>query len=184
MVALDDTGVPPAAAVALAVGAARDVGAFGSEEVEGEEVNGDGREEMVQMRMALHLAAPRVRAAWNFYEQVRMGWGKGKGAETKNTNEEGKDMEEGEESCKRMVCEEGTAWVDWYGEPLCDVEALLARAAHDTIDAGEQVTATANSYVSLSPTLFLRMRQPITELLQIGAMFVLVYWRLIMFYRI
>ena len=86
------------------------------------------------MRLALHQAAPRVRAAWSFYEQAGLGISKeGVSVTGDEDNNSGESEQEGKEV---TVCENGAAWVDWYGERLCDVETLNARAAHDAIDAG------------------------------------------------
>ena len=96
---------------------------------------------MVEIRMALHEAAPRVRAAWGFYEHIKSGSGRRDPAREEDAEAGSEERVE-----QGLVCEEGTAWVNWYGERLCDVEALNTRAAHYTIEAGETNT-TLDAYV-------------------------------------
>lgn len=131
IIALDDSHASPATSVALAIGAAQDAGY----------IQEKGKKEMVEIRMALHEAAPRVRAAWGFYEYIGHGPSRRDAVREEGTEDESEEWVE-----QGLVCEEGIAWVDWYGECLCDVETLHSRAAHYTIEAGE-TNATLDAYV-------------------------------------
>ncbi|KAH8113837.1 UDP-glucose:glycoprotein glucosyltransferase-domain-containing protein [Phellopilus nigrolimitatus] len=60
-----------------------------------------------ELGIALHAAAPKVQAFYQFYAEQRI-------------------------SPELHEC---GSWVDWYGEQVCDVETLMRLAGHDTIDA-------------------------------------------------
>ncbi|PPQ84201.1 hypothetical protein CVT26_012844 [Gymnopilus dilepis] len=70
-------------------------------------LNEPGSLEMVQMQLAMHAAAPKLEAFYNYYADQHNG-------------------------------SSGTqcgSWVDWYGEVVCDVEALAQLAGKEAIDA-------------------------------------------------
>ncbi|KAL5522625.1 hypothetical protein ACEPAG_8642 [Sanghuangporus baumii] len=72
-----------------------------------------GAYESAELQIALHAAAPKVQAFYEFYkDQQRIGED---------------DMEAG---CG--------SWIDWYGERVCDADTLARLAGHETIDASSQ----------------------------------------------
>jgi UDP-glucose:glycoprotein glucosyltransferase len=73
---------------------------------------------IVEANLALHAAAPKIEAFYQHYNDVRRGVAGG-------------------ETCE--------AWVDWYGEVVCDYDTLVRLVGHETIDA---VAATGNSKYS------------------------------------
>ncbi|KAF5311086.1 hypothetical protein D9619_007791 [Psilocybe cf. subviscida] len=64
----------------------------------------------VQMNLAMHAAAPKLEAYFNFY-----------------------DANHAKSHGKRCG-----SWVDWYGEVVCDVETLAQLVGVEAIDAGSQ----------------------------------------------
>ncbi|KAL5480943.1 KRE5 [Sanghuangporus weigelae] len=77
-----------------------------------------GAYESVELQIALHAAAPKVQAFYQFY---------------KDQQQYGED---------NMEAECGS-WIDWYGERVCDVDTLARLAGHETIDASNQTSNLA-----------------------------------------
>lgn len=80
-------------------------------------LQGPGTYASAELQIALHAAAPKVQAFYQFYADQRYSY-------------------EQSEGCG--------SWVDWYGERVCDVDTLARLAGHETIDSASQ---TSNSYV-------------------------------------
>jgi UDP-glucose:glycoprotein glucosyltransferase len=68
----------------------------------------------VEAQLALHAATPKIEA---FYQQ--------RGAVTGLP---------GSDECQ--------SWVEWYGETICDLDTLVHRVGHATIDAEKSTAAT------------------------------------------
>ncbi|KAI5117547.1 hypothetical protein M0805_004373 [Coniferiporia weirii] len=81
----------------------------------------------VQLQIALHAAAPKVQAFYQFYRYS---------ADERVSSTHGADADGG------AAC---GSWVDWYGERVCDVETLVRLAGHDTIEADADADAGAGA---------------------------------------
>lgn len=76
-----------------------------------------GALESAQLQVALHAAAPKIQAYYQFFEDQYPTY-------------------ESESECG--------SWVDWYGERICDLDTLARLVSHESIDAGENdVPATS-----------------------------------------
>ncbi|THH06125.1 hypothetical protein EW145_g4303 [Phellinidium pouzarii] len=89
----------------------------------------------VELQIALHAAAPKVQAFYQFYRYADQRGGPSFSSEA--GREAGEEKGKKGESSLDPNC---VSWVDWYGERVCDVETLARLAGHDTIDAdGEHI---------------------------------------------
>lgn len=68
---------------------------------------------IVEANLALHAGAPRIEAFYQLFAGLH-------GATSMGVR--------GAEGCE--------SWVDWYGEVLCDYDALARVVGHETIEAG------------------------------------------------
>ncbi|EJC97612.1 uncharacterized protein FOMMEDRAFT_171561 [Fomitiporia mediterranea MF3/22] len=77
----------------------------------------------VELQIALHAAAPKVQAFYQFYVDQKY----------------------------PTLGEECGSWVEWYGERVCDLDTLVRFAGHEMIDADEQITNTTYIRPKLLP---------------------------------
>lgn len=89
----------------------------------------------MDLQLALHAAAPKVQAFYQFYKDERFDL---------DLSFDTEEMEGGE-SKKDGKSEGCESWVDWYGERVCDVDTLARLAGHETINASNQTSS--NAYV-------------------------------------
>jgi hypothetical protein len=90
---------------------------------------------LATVQMAMHAAAPKLEAYFNFY-----------------------DANHGKSHGKRCG-----SWVDWYGEVVCDVETLAHLVGVEAIEGGSQemyVTSRCTTYNMLKLILLGLSREP------------------------
>ena len=73
-----------------------------------------------ELQLALHAAAPKIRAYYQFYDDHNF-----------------------------SIDNDCESWVDWYGERVCDLETLRRLASQESIESLDMPLNSSTSYVSI-----------------------------------